>query len=78
MLVWAFVTDAIDHHQFITGKRNDGSLYSIYTFSRKIGSTPASVGISGILAAIGFAQALLHNPSKSLQISADWEQEYHF
>lgn len=57
MLVWAFVTDAIDYHQYITGKRNDGSLYSIYTFSRKIGSTLASVGVSGILAAIGFVSS---------------------
>ena len=40
-----------------TGKRNDGSLYSIYTFSRKIGSTLASVGVSGILAAIGFVSS---------------------
>ena len=54
MLVWAFVTDAIDYNEYKTGKRNDGSLYSIYTFSRKIGSTVASVGVSGILAAIGF------------------------
>ena len=54
MLVWAFVTDAIDYNEYRTGQRNDGSLYSIYTFSRKIGSTVASVGVSGILAAIGF------------------------
>lgn len=54
MLVWAFVTDAIDYNQYLTGKRYDASLYSIYTFSRKIGSTLASVGVSGVLAAIGF------------------------
>ncbi len=54
MLVWAFVTDAIDYNEYRTGQRNDGSLYSIYTFSRKIGSTVASVGVSGILALIGF------------------------
>lgn len=54
MLVWAFVTDAIDYNEYKTGQRNDGSLYSIYTFSRKIGSTVASVGVSGVLAAIGF------------------------
>lgn len=54
MLVWAFVTDAIDYNEYRTGKRNDGSLYSIYTFSRKIGSTVASVGVSAILASIGF------------------------
>ena len=54
MLVWAFVTDAIDYNEYITGQRNDGSLYSIYTYSRKKGTTVASVGVSGILSAIGF------------------------
>lgn len=54
MLVWAFVTDAIDYAEYITGIKAEGSLYSIYTFSRKIGSTIASVGVSSILSAIGF------------------------
>lgn len=54
LLVWAFVTDAIDYNEYLTGQRSDGSLYSIYTFSRKIGSTIASVGVSGVLAAVGF------------------------
>lgn len=57
MLVWAFVTDAIDYNEYKTGKRYDASLYSIYTFSRKIGSTVASVGVSGVLAAIGFVSS---------------------
>lgn len=35
-------------------ERSDGSMYSIYTFSRKIGSTIASSGISFALGAIGY------------------------
>ena len=34
--------------------RADGSMYSLYTFSRKIGSTIASTGAASALAAIGY------------------------
>lgn len=54
MLIWALVTDCIDYHEYLTGERSDGSLYSIYTFSRKIGSTLASTIASFALGAIGF------------------------
>ena len=65
MLVWAFVTDAIDYNEKLAGKRYDASLYSIYTFSRKIGSTVASVGVSGVLAAIGF---VADAPSQTIEV----------
>lgn len=54
MLVWAFVADAIDYHEYIYHERNDGTLYSIYTFSRKIGSTLASFGATALLSIVGF------------------------
>ncbi|MFK8243183.1 MULTISPECIES: glycoside-pentoside-hexuronide (GPH):cation symporter [unclassified Facklamia] len=54
MLVWALVGDAIEFHQYKFGTRPDGTLYSIYTFSRKIGSTLASFGATGLLGIIGF------------------------
>lgn len=34
--------------------RSDGSMYSLYTFSRKLGATFASTGAAGALAAIGY------------------------
>jgi len=54
MLVWALVTDCIDHHETITGDRSDGSVFSIFTFARKIGSTIASAGGSFTLGFIGY------------------------
>ncbi|MDO4267065.1 MAG: glycoside-pentoside-hexuronide (GPH):cation symporter [Eubacteriales bacterium] len=54
MLIWAMVTDCLDYGEWITGKRNDGSMYSIYTFSRKIGSTLASTIAAFSLGAIGY------------------------
>lgn len=58
MLIWAFVTDCIDYQEYQTGERSDGSLYSIYTFSRKIGSTIASTIASFSLGAIGYISGI--------------------
>lgn len=46
--LWAFVTDIIDYQETITGEREDGTVYSFYTFARKIGQ--AAAGIFGGLA----------------------------
>lgn len=54
MIIWALVTDTLDYHEYITGERSDGSLFSIYTFSRKIGSTLASTLASVMLGMVGF------------------------
>lgn len=54
MLVWAFVSEAIDYNEYKNMTRADGTLYSVYTFSRKIGSTIASTGATALLASIGF------------------------
>lgn len=54
MLIWALVTDCLDYSEWKFGERSDGSMYSLYTFSRKIGSTIASSGVSFGLGAIGY------------------------
>ena len=36
VLVWALVNDAIDYQELQTGKRNEGIVYSAYTFFRKL------------------------------------------
>ena len=54
MLIWALVTDCLDYSEWKFNERSDGSMYSLYSFSRKIGSTIASTGVSFGLAAIGF------------------------
>jgi len=35
VLVWALVNDSIDYHELIHGKRNEGIVYSAYSFVRK-------------------------------------------
>ena len=54
MLIWALVTDCLDYSEWKFNLRSDGSMYSLYTFSRKIGSTIASTGAASALAAIGY------------------------
>lgn len=58
MLVWALVTDCLDYQQKITGERADGSVYSLFTFARKLGSTIASTVASYALGWIGYNSAL--------------------
>lgn len=58
MLIWAFVTDCIDYQEYQTNERSDGSLYSIYTFSRKLGSTLASTLASFALGALGYISGI--------------------
>ena len=54
MLIWALVSDCLDYSEWKTGFRSDGSMYSMYTFSRKIGSAIASAGLAGSLKLVGY------------------------
>ena len=54
MLIWALVSDCLDYSEWKTGFRSDGSMYSMYTFSRKIGSTIASSGLAWGLGLVGY------------------------
>ncbi|MBS4211772.1 MULTISPECIES: MFS transporter [Neobacillus] len=57
IMIWAFVTDVIDYHEFLTGLREDGTVYSFYSFARKVGQALAG-GIGGFaITAIGYNAA---------------------
>ena len=54
MVTWALITDVIDYSEIKNGIREDGSVYALYSFARKLGQA-ASSGISGgLLTAIGY------------------------
>ena len=40
-MVWAFITDVIDYHQYKTGLREDGTVYGVNSFARKVGQACA-------------------------------------
>ncbi|MFK4996890.1 MFS transporter [Bacillus sp. N9] len=54
MIVWALVTDCLDYTELQTGKRYDGTLFSIYSFSRKVGMGVGSAIGSYALGWVGF------------------------
>ena len=57
MVVWALITDVIDYSEIVNGVREDGSVYALYSFARKIGQA-ASAGLSGLLlTAVGYTEA---------------------
>ncbi|WP_314003758.1 MFS transporter [uncultured Paenibacillus sp.] len=58
IVVWAFVTDVIDYHEYLTGLREDGTVYSVYSFARKVGQAIAG-GIGGmVIGAVGYNATL--------------------
>ena len=62
MVIWAMITDVIDDSELRTGVRQDGTIYSVYSFARKLGQACSS-GISGVLLSIiGYTAATAHDP----------------
>lgn len=56
MINWALITDVIDYSELKNGIREDGSVYAMYSFARKLGQA-ASAGLTGILLGmIGYTQ----------------------
>ena len=54
MVSWALITDVIDYSEIKNGVREDGSIYALYSFSRKIGQA-AAAGLTGFfLTTIGY------------------------
>ena len=54
MVSWALITDVIDYSEIKNGVREDGSVYALYSFARKLGQAVAA-GLSGwLLEAIGY------------------------
>lgn len=57
IIIWAFITDIIDYQEVKTGNADSGTVYAVYSFSRKLGQAFAG-GLGGFaLAAIGYASA---------------------
>ncbi|MGL1891258.1 MAG: glycoside-pentoside-hexuronide (GPH):cation symporter [Spirochaetaceae bacterium] len=50
MTVWGMVSDCIDYNQYLTGSRQEGSIYGLYSFVRKIGQA-----LAGFFAGIGLS-----------------------
>ena len=61
-LCWAMITDVIDEDEVRNGERSDGTVYSVYSFARKLGQA-FSAGLTGaIISAIGY-DATVRDPA---------------
>ncbi len=62
MVSWALITDVIDYSELRNGVREDGTVYALYSFARKLGQA-ASAGLSGaLLSVIGYSQETAFDP----------------
>jgi len=68
MVSWALITDVIDDMEVKNGIREDGSVYALYSWARKLGQA-ASSGLSGaLLSIIGYTEATAFDPNVTLGI----------
>ena len=57
LISWAIISDIIDDSEIRTGRRQDGTIYAVYSFARKVGQAVAG-GLGGwALAWIGFDES---------------------
>ena len=54
MVSWALITDVIDDSEIRYGIREDGSIYAIYSFARKLGQAVAAGATGWLLTAIRY------------------------
>ncbi|SOY32439.1 putative symporter YjmB [Acetatifactor muris] len=66
LIIWAFITDIIDYQEIATGRREDGTVYAVYSFARKVGQALAG-GLGGfVLTAIGY---ISEAPAQTWEVS---------
>lgn len=56
LIIWAFISDIIDDHEVRSGVREDGMIYAVCSFARKIGQAIASAMGGWTLAIIGYVE----------------------
>ncbi|WP_455661067.1 MFS transporter [Pradoshia sp.] len=66
IVTWAFISDVIDYHEHLTSLREDATVYSIVSMSRKVGQAVAG-GIGGVaIAAVGYDATVGQQPQEVL------------
>ena len=55
---WGLVAESIDYNEYLTGKRNEGTIYGFFSLSRRIGSTIANSVSVLLIAGIGYDAAV--------------------
>lgn len=68
MVNWSLITDVIDYSELKNGVREDGTVYALYSFARKLGQAAAAGVSGGLLTLIGYNDATAFEPSVTLGI----------
>ena len=63
MVSWALITDVIDDAEIRNGRREDGSIYALYSFARKLGQALAAGLSGGLLSLIGYSDKTAFDPA---------------
>lgn len=67
MEIWAMVMDVIDYHELLSGRREESTAYSFYSFARKLGQTAAGAGVPAILGFIGYNGKLVSQSEQVIE-----------
>lgn len=62
-VIWAMITDVIDDSEVKNGVREDGTIYSVYSFARKVGQALSAGMIGALLTMIGYSDKVAASPS---------------
>lgn len=68
MVNWSLITDVIDYSELKNGVREDGSVYALYSFARKLGQAAAAGVSGGLLTMIGYNETTAFDPVVTLGI----------
>ena len=67
LIIWAFVSDVIDDQEVRTGNRDDGTIYAVCSFSRKVGQAIASALGGWSLGWIGYVEGSMSGQSEAVK-----------
>ena len=67
LIIWAFVSDVIDDQEVRTGKREDGTIYAVCSFSRKLGQAIASALGGWSLGWIGYVEGSMSGQTEAVK-----------
>ena len=67
LIIWAFVSDVIDDQEVRTGSRDDGTIYAVCSFARKLGQAIASALGGWALSWIGYAEGSVTGQTEAVK-----------
>lgn len=62
-VIWAMITDVIDDSEVKNGIREDGTIYAVYSFARKLGQAFSSGMVGALLSLVGYSANTAFDPA---------------